>query len=236
MRNRILILLLIIAISPSCRNEQKPLSTHSKKLLVNNLLSDVTSSELGDFKWLNEPKSYTINNGSLNVIAEKGTDFFNNPEDSTITSTAPFLYQNISGDFVAQALVRADFSSVWNAASIMVYIDEHNWIKFAFENSDATGKSIVSVVTRQVSDDANGVVLSDEDEVWLKLVRKGNNYAMFWSIDGEDFKMARLAAMPPVDSLKIGVEAQCPVGESATHQILYFGLVKKTVEDLRKGV
>ena len=58
---------------------------------------------------------------------------------------------------------------------------------------------------------------------------------MLWSIDGNDFKMARLSTLPDVDSVKIGIEAQCPVGEAATHEIIYFEITKTTVNDLRKG-
>jgi regulation of enolase protein 1 (concanavalin A-like superfamily) len=90
-------------------------------------------------------------------------------------------------------------------------------------------------VTKNVSDDANGVILSDQDEVWLKLIRKDNIYSMLWSLDNEDYKMARLTAMPDAESVKIGVEFQSPVGEEATHKLKYFGLKKRTVADLRKG-
>ena len=199
------------------------------------MLANITIGNLGDFKWLNEPKSFQIENGTLKVVAKKETDFFNNPEDMEKVSTAPLLFKEINGDFVAKALVRPDFTSLWNAVALMVHIDNDNWIKFAFENSDATGKSIVSVVTKNVSDDANGVILNDQDQIWLKLVRKGNIFSMLWSINGRDFKMARLSAMPKIDSVKIGIEFQSPVGESAAHRIEYFEIEKITVKDLRKG-
>ena len=41
--------------------------------------------------------------------------------------------------------------------------------------------------------------------------------------------------MKKADSVKIGIEFQSPVGESATHLVDYFELEKKTVDDLRKG-
>jgi regulation of enolase protein 1 (concanavalin A-like superfamily) len=195
----------------------------------------LSGDNLGDFEWMNKPDSFTIENGTLAVAAPKGSDFFNNPEDQSITATAPLLFKEMKGNFIAKALVQPDFSGLWNAVSLMVYIDEMNWIKFAFENSDATGKSIVTVVTKKVSDDANGVILSEQDQVWLKLIRKDNIYSMLWSLDGKEFKMARLTSMPPAESVKIGIEAQSPVGESVIHRIHYFGLEEVTVEDLRKG-
>ncbi|MEL6672815.1 MAG: DUF1349 domain-containing protein [Bacteroidota bacterium] len=201
----------------------------------NNLFSGLTNQEIGSFSWMNEPQVFSFENGSLSVVALKGTDFFNNPEDSSLTATAPYLYQEVSGDFVATALVSPGFASMWNAACLMVHMDEQHWIKFAFEKSDATGKSIVTVVTRGVSDDANGVRLSKQDQVWLRLIRKGDVYSLLWSLDGQIYKMARLCAMPAFEKVKIGLEMQCPVGAPALHLVHFFGLEKKTVKDLRKG-
>ncbi len=198
--------------------------------------SGFTDELMNEFEWMNKPESHEITDGVLRITATKGTDFFNNPEDNSSTSSAPFLYREIKGDFVAKALVRPDFSSQWNAVALMVYVNENNWIKFAFENSDATGDSIVSVVTRNLSDDSNGVILKDQEQIWLKIIRKDDNFAMLWSKDGKDFKMARLTTLPEFDSVKIGIEAQSPVGESAVHEILYFDLERTRVKDMRKGI
>ena len=137
---------------------------------------------------------------------------------------------------MAKALVRPDFSSQWNAVALMVYANDKNWIKFAFENSDATGNSIVSVVTQNLSDDSNGVILNGQEQVWFKVIRKDNNFAMLWSKDGKDFKMARLTTLPEFESVKIGIEAQSPVGDSAVHEIIFFDLEKTRVKDMRKGI
>ena len=127
----------------------------------------------------------------------------------------------------------ADFSTQWNAVALMMHLDSLNWIKLAFENSDATGASIVSVVTKGISDDANGVVLNRETKVWLAIARKGNNYSMHWSVDGKNFTMARLTSMPDQATVKIGIEAQSPVSDRAMHQIHFFQIEETTVENLR---
>lgn len=195
--------------------------------------SQMTEDGLTKLSWLNPPKNYQVNDGVLEIEVAKGTDFFNNPEDSTIVGTAPFLYQQASGDFVATAVVQPDFSSQWNAVALLLYLDPENWIKFAFESSDATGPSIVSVVTKGTSDDANGAVLDEHQTIWLTIARKGNNYAMHWSADGQNYSMARLTAMPVSPVVKIGIEAQSPVGEKALHKIHDFTIESKTVKDLR---
>lgn len=219
----------------SCDDAKQEDSLDAAELPANNMLATISDRDLGVFKWMNAPESFSVADNSIQVIADKGTDFFNNPEDLSITATAPLLYQDVNGDFVLNALVKPDFSSMWNAVSLMVFIDDANWIKFAFENSDATGKSIVTVVTKGVSDDANGAVLSELEQVWLKLIRKENIYSMLWSADGHQYKMARLTSMPVAETIKVGVEFQSPVGDPASHQLNYFSLTKTTVADLRKG-
>ena len=226
----------LILICLSCNNaENSSVSTIKTNSIENNILSKIAIEDLQNLKWLNEPESYTFENGTLKIEVKKGTDFFNNPEDLSKTATAPLLYQEIRGDFIAKALVRPDFNSVWNAVALMVHSNSDNWIKFAFENSDATGKSIVSVVTNNISDDANGVILNDKDQIWLKLVRKNDNYAMFWSVNDKDYKMTRLTTLKKASTVKVGIEVQSPIGENAQHQIEFFGIEKTTVKDLRKG-
>lgn len=95
------------------------------------------------------------------------------------------------------------------------------------------GSGIVSVVTKGTSDEANGVILNKEKQVWLATVRKNNIYSMHWSKDGKSYRMARLASMPEADIVKIGIEAQSPVGNVAVHKIIYFGLEERTVGNLR---
>jgi hypothetical protein len=157
-------------------------------------VGNISESTLSTLQWLNRPDSFMLDDKILTVRIKGGTDFFNNPEDSSITTNAPFLHQEYVGDFYARVKVEPDFSSLWNAVSLMVYLDSLNWIKFAFENSDATGPGIVSVVTKGTSDDANGVVLTDQKSIWLLIAKKNNNYAMHWSLDGKTFTMARLTS------------------------------------------
>lgn len=201
-----------------------------------NLLTQFSVADFAPFQWMNSPSGVELEGHVLHISVTKGTDYFIDPESRESTATAPYLYQEMEGDFEAIALVEPDFSAQWNAVSLLMYIDSTHWIKMAFENSDATGKSIVTVVTRTVSDDANGAVLQNQERIWLKMIRKGNLYAMHWSADGETYQMGRLCRMPAANPVKIGIEAQCPVGDQADHTVHYLSVAKKTVKDLRKGI
>ncbi len=229
MKSKLIYILTLITIVISCKqNETNSISAKTQNDKVN--ISDDLMTQM---KWFNEPISYTIVDSTLSVTVGPETDFFNNPEDSSIAESAPLLYKTIGGDFLVRALIQPDFSSQWNAVSLMIHQDSLSWIKFAFENSDATGPSIVSVVTRNTSDDANGVVLNEKDKIWLAIAKKGNLYAMHWSVDGNDYKMARLTTLPELDSVKIGIEFQAPLEKNANHKLLFFDMKKGAVENLR---
>ncbi len=200
-----------------------------------NVLPSMDGNTISPFQWLNPPPQARFEEGTLTIVASPDTDFFIDPENGNSNATAPLLWRDVEGDFVATALVEPDLSDTWHAVALMVLIDDTNWIKFAFENSDATGPSIVSVVTRGVSDDANGAVLSNTQKVWLKLTRKDDVYAMHWSLDGENYRMSRVAKMSHASSVKVGVEAQSPLQAGATHRIHHLSIESKTVENLRTG-
>ncbi len=232
-------MLLLSLLFFSCGKSKQPAPVANTDFLSkhqgNNLLASMNPENLLGFQWMNAPAAVRFTDGTLQVTATEKTDFFNNPENNEVSATAPLLFKEMAGDFVLTALVKPDFADIWNACALMVHIDSLNWIKFGFENSDATGKSIVSVVTRGVSDDSNGAVLNDAASIWLRIIRKGNIYAMHWSADGETFKMARLSAMPAAGLVKAGIEAQCPAGKPATHRILFLSIEERTVNDLRSG-
>ncbi len=224
--------------SPSQEQSPEKLTPIQKmpEIPANNRLSTLRMDSLQEFSWMNPPDQYRWEDSALYITAPKGSDFFNNPENGEISASAPYLFQEVSGDFVLTACLEPDFQDKWNAGCLFLRQDSSHWIKFAFENSDATGPSIVTVVTREVSDDANGAVLADTELIWLRMIKKDNLYSMLWSRDGQNFTMARLAALPEKDTVQVGLEVQCPVGAKAEHKILYYYLEKKRVADLRKGV
>lgn len=202
----------------------------------NNLLAESSVIAGDGLRWMNLPDNVRYDNGVMIVPTAPGSDFFIDPDNRSISASAPFVYWETEGDFIATALVEPDFSATWNAVSLMVMLDSVNWIKFAFERSDATGKSIVSVVTKELSDDANGVRLPEASKVWLRVIRKGDLYSMFWSVNGEQFLMARLTRMKSQAAVKVGVEAQSPLKKEATHKIHFFAVESATVENLRTGI
>lgn len=190
------------------------------------------------FKWLNESEM-AVKGDEVAIYAPAGTDYFNNPvpENGKLMKPqgdAPFYYTEVEGDFVAKAKVRPDFETTYDAACIMVIQDENAWVKAAFEKSDFGTNAVVSVVTNRVSDDANGCNI-EGDSVWLQIARVGNNFAVHYSLDGQKYDMVRLFSLPVGNTVKVGLEAQCPTGKGGYRNFSGLSIEKKTIGNLRAG-
>ncbi|MEG0593546.1 MAG: DUF1349 domain-containing protein [Coprobacillus sp.] len=186
-----------------------------------------------ELKWLSKSRFEEIDNG-IKVYAPAGSDYFVDPVSEQVTATAPFLYQEVTGDFVLKAKVRHDFISTYDACVLLALESETLWAKACFEFSDLGTHSIVTVMTNQRSDDANNAVI-DGDEVWLQLSRKGNVFAVHYSLDGITYKMARLTFLPMKETIKVGFEAQSPTGDGGMRCFENISLEQKTLEDIRNG-
>ena len=195
--------------------------------------------DMKQWKWLNESQMMYDDNEVV-IYAPAYTDWFNSPvpEDGALpapVANAPFLYTEVTGDFVFRAKVRPNFRTVYDACALMVIQDEKLWTKAAFEKSDFGTTAAVCVVTSGVSDDANGCNI-DQEEVWLQIVRVGDVFCTHYSLDGETFYMVRLFHLPVEKTVKVGIEAQSPAGEGGMRFYSHISLEHRTVQNLRAGV
>lgn len=192
-----------------------------------------------EWKWLNESRMVTVN-GEIAILSPANTDWFNNPvpENGVLSApvaNAPFLYTEVTGDFVFRAKVRPNHRYTYDACALMVIHDQYMWAKAAFEASDFGTRAAVCVVTDQVSDDANGCNI-DQDAAWLQIVRAGDVFCVHYSLDGERFDMVRLFRLPVGESVKVGLEAQSPAGEGGLRFFSDVTLEHRTVQNLRTGI
>ncbi len=192
------------------------------------------------FSWINE-SVISEENGKIEIFAPKETDFFCNngaigEEGITPESlcNAPFYYTEVAGDFVMSVKVSHDFKDTYDSASIMVMKDMAYWAKACFELTDFDTHAVVSVVTKEDSDDANGCNI-DDNKVWLQICRVGNSFAFHYSTDGENFYMMRFFNLPVDEVVKVGLLAQAPLGSGGKRIYENLTIERKTVKNIRMG-
>ncbi len=193
-----------------------------------------------NFKWVNE-SSAEYNDGVLTVYAPAETDYFNSPvkENGAFpepVANASLFYTKITGDFVFQTKVELEFKNTYDAAALLVYENENVWAKLALENSDLPCKkpAVVSVVTNRISDDCNGPVM-DGNSVWFQISRVDDCFAFHYSVDGKEYQMVRVFTLPVGKTVKVGFEAQAPMGEGGKRYYSDIIIENKRVENIRAG-
>ena len=179
--------------------------------------------------------------GSIVAKAPGHTDFYVNPggagsaDAESLANAATLLGVPPPGDFQLSARVAVDFRSQYDAGVLMVWVDGAHWAKLCFELSPAGRPMVVSVVTKDVSDDANAFEV-DEPSVWLRVSRVDNVYAFHASADGMQWRLVRVFALgPAVGDDRVGLEVQAPTGDGCT--VTYADLLFRQVRlaDLRDG-
>ncbi len=188
---------------------------------------------MNSFLELNAAKAIVVNDKII-INALPQTDFFVNPENGQVTANAQYIYKLKKGDFVMQAKVSHDFVSIYDACVLFAFDNDKKWAKACFELTDFGTKAVVTVMTNEKSDDANGVNI-EKNEVWLRLSRKDDVFAVHYSLDGKNFIMARLCSIPMSEEIKVGMVAQSPLGTGGNMVFEHFSLESKSLTDIRKG-
>ena len=187
------------------------------------------------FDWQVAPADWTVGlDGTLHIVAGPRTDLFLDPAGGPAQLGAPRLMTAVEGDFQLSAYVKADLKATFDAGALVLHATDHTWVKLALERSPQGEAMVVSVVTRGLSDDANGRGVRG-NAVWLRISRIAATCALHASDDGVRWELVRHFAFVGPDGLTAGFLAQSPTGEgcAATFDDLEFAA--ETLADLRDG-
>jgi uncharacterized protein len=169
------------------------------------------------------------------IAAGPQTDLFIDPETGQRYLNAPRLLAAVRGPFQFSARVRVEFAATYDAGVLLVWIDDETWGKLCFERSPQGSPMVVSVVTRGVSDDANGFTV-DGDTVWLRISYNGSTHAFHASTDGTWWHLIRHFRLShePAD-MHVGFEAQSPTGVGCSADFDQVRFTPAALAELRDG-
>ena len=186
-------------------------------------------------RWLGRPAGAAVREGGLELAAAPRTDWFVDPGgEAAPVANAPALVGGPKGDFLLSARVAVEFASVFDAGALVLFGHERAWAKLCLEYSPQREPMIVSVVTRDLSDDCNSFVV-EGNSVWLRVARIGRKLAFHASTDGSAWGLVRHFALQPGDELLAGFEAQSPLGEGCTAFFTDIRYETRTLADIRSG-
>ena len=182
--------------------------------------------------WQNIPAAWHVERGTeLTILSGKETDWFVDPFDGTVHNTAPMLLFTPAGDYIFRAKVKVGFNTKWDAGALMVWAGDHNWAKLSFELSPAKQPTMVTVVTRGLSDDCNSIPISG-NTVYIQIAKSGPAYVFYSSTDGKSWQVLRVFSLGNSSKARIGFESQSPAGDGTEVVFSEIHYSAKTIKDI----
>lgn len=202
-----------------------------------NLLNELTLQTLAERGFACEHlQEWTpLPGGGIRMVVPPVTDYFRDPAGEKMKDNGPYLWREVTGDFVARAHVRPTFAGRYDAGGILVRQDAERWAKLCYESTNFGTTAAISVVTRGLSDDANGVDLTVSD-LWLQVCRVGDSFGMQYAVDGKNWRKVRRFHLALPRTVRVGLLAQSPGDAGTSVDFLWFSVESRTVGDTRTGV
>lgn len=163
--------------------------------------------------WENSPMEYTNDEKGITIIAGEKTDMFRDPNVTYNTDNAPKLLFTADDDFILTASIEHSFANKWDGGAIVLKADSLNWIKFCFERDYTGARRVVSVVTKNISDDCNSVQIN-RNKVFYKVAKAGNVITLYYSLNGKKWLLVRHFQFDANKNIQVGFLAQSPTGKS----------------------
>ncbi|MGA9762191.1 MAG: DUF1349 domain-containing protein [Gaiellaceae bacterium] len=187
-----------------------------------------------ELRWLNSPVAWRIGDRSLELVAGPASDLFVDPASGSPLLSAPALVGEVEGDFLFSARVHPEQASTFDAGVLLVYRGAASWAKLCLERSPQGEPSVVSVVTRGVSDDCNSFTVAG-GETALRVARLDDCFA-FHAAGADGFwRLVRYFALEGEGPVEIGFLAQSPTGEGCRVRFEEIAFERRRLGELRNG-
>lgn len=165
--------------------------------------------------WQHPPVSSAYKNGVLRIEAGPHTNWFAPPMGGSVDDNTPRLLFKPEADFVLSAKLKVPFRSTWDSGALVLYVNDQLWAKLCFEQTIEQHPAIVSVVTREWSDDNNSIAVAGE-MVYLKVAKQGQAIFFYASQDGRKWSIIRAFTLGKNVDLRVGFSSQSPAGAGCT--------------------
>jgi len=184
--------------------------------------------------WLNQPESWDLSaDGQLTITSPATSDWFIDPQGAVNVSGAPVLLLPTSGPCLLSAQVSVNHVSTYDAGVLMVYESPLAWAKLCLELSPQGLATVVSVVTKGVSDDCNAFAV--DGPMYFRVSRLERAYAFHVSREGSKWDLIRYFALEVNQKAQMGFLAQSPTGDGCTASFKDIHFEPRLLADIRSG-
>lgn len=177
----------------------------------------INKMDFNKFRWKNKPTKFELTLDSLTIFTDPVTDFWQRTYyDFQHDNAHAFLYSVFDKEFSFSVKAKWEPRKLFDQCGIVLYHDADNWFKASVEHDNEVFSRLGSVVTNLgYSDWATTDTDSAKTTMFYRLSRRGQDFLIENSSDGQSFKQMRIFHMHlPIDLVNIGVYACSPL-ESA---------------------
>lgn len=184
-------------------------------------------------KWINEPKHCALTQDSVSITTEPETDFWQRSYYGFRNDNASALQIETDQNFTFTAKVSFTYNALFDQCGLIIYLDSENWFKASIEYENKEFSRLGSVVTNLGYSDWATTDIPLPDHIWYRLSRRGADFLIESSLDGDLFKQMRIFHLhslgettemmgkidPPQETdkaVKVGVYACSPTQSSFT--------------------
>ncbi len=148
--------------------------------------------DLSKAKWLNSPKTFSVSENSVELTTDPHTDFWQRTYYGFRNDNAPALLVEHSENFTFTVRAEFDYRKQYDQCGLAIYFDAENWFKVSIEYEDSVHARLGSVVTNRGHSDWATTDISPVSQVWYRLSRRGPDFLVEASFDGESFRQMRI--------------------------------------------
>ncbi len=150
---------------------------------------------IADFHWTREPANCLLADGRVEMVTKPHTDLWQRTYYHFRNDNAPVLQMETEEEFFS-FVVKTDFAGSrhrFDQCGVVVYLDSENWLKGSIEYENGQFQHLGSVVTNHGwSDWATTEIDASITSMWYRLSRRGFDYCIECSEDGERFRQMRV--------------------------------------------
>jgi len=192
-------------------------------------------------EWIHPPSRFELSEKSVKLTTDPNTDFWQRSYYGFRNDNAPALLMQSDDNFTFTVKASFEYRERYDQCGVIVYINGENWFKASIEYETTEFSRLGSVVTNLGYSDWATTDISTTNEIWYQLSRRGPDFLIESSLDGEKYRQMRIFHLhelgettaemgrlnPPArpeQPVRFGIYACSPLDSSFTAEFEEFGL------------
>ncbi|HLP96675.1 MAG TPA: DUF1349 domain-containing protein [Saprospiraceae bacterium] len=176
--------------------------------------------------------------GAIVMQAGAETDYFIEPGLPPYEkNNAPLLFKTVDNTkpFTFSVKTTPVHDVKYDAGMVFLYVSDKEWLKFAFEADERLKHRLVTVKTKDFSDDNNHDAI-EASSVYLKVSSDTKVVGFYYSTDNVEWQLVRVFKNEYPKTLKLGIGTQSPAGKGNTSRFEALQFRQESVKDFRMGI